>query len=205
MVDNQLYNPINNKISTSCDNLLEQNLISQKAYRNCQNIVNKYSLDINLDDEIRKYTGNKGEINKMQHQKFLDKVKKRFDSYINNLIHHSKLSISNQSDTRNLNKVKEVKINLDRVLEDMRKYIKHLDSLPNNESQQQYYDLISKYKIIERNRDQLLKLDSTTLESKEKYKINKNRHQDLHNKIYLNIFWLIIFVFFIVFILKKKI
>ena len=73
MSNKQVYN----KIVTSCENLLERNLITREDYRNCVDIHNKYSLDIDLDQELKKYTGNKGEKSRAHHKLFLSKIKKK--------------------------------------------------------------------------------------------------------------------------------
>lgn len=189
---------IQKKIIGSCDNLLKNELIDREQYNKCQDIFSKYSLDIDFEFELQKYTGNKSEKMKRHYYSYLNKIRTKFTNLINQYRHFQRRDIENKDDERNSKRGEIIKNQIKKLILDIRNNIKFFDNLSKNATKDQYHNLISNYKIIEQNRELLNKTDIKKKESIKKYDIINKKLDDLFYNKYKFIFLIILLIILIV-------
>jgi len=186
------------KIVGSCDNLLKNELIDREQYNKCEDIFSKYSLDLDFEFELQKYTGNKSEKMKRHYYTYLNKIRTRFTNLINQYRHYKKLDIQNRDDERNSKEGEKIRVKIQELILDVRNNINFFDNLSKDVTKGQYHKLISNYKIIESNRDLIKSNDIKRKESIKKYEIIDNKLKNLHFNnfkfIYLIIFLIILII-----------
>ena len=97
---------IKSRIKTSCENLLDDDLINRQQYRICENIGKERDWDINYEDELQKFTSSKSEKNKAYFKNKIKYLKKTMRILIdqwyyknllytqNSIINNTKMSLN---------------------------------------------------------------------------------------------------------------
>jgi len=158
-----------NKLLKSCNYLLDQKVINDSEYRDCKEIINTTHIDYNQDTELRKYTGGKKDIKQLEYETKKNMFRKRFKGLLKEWeIWENKYN----GDPSNL-EVKETaddrKKQLDFLLQDIRNYILIVTrEYSNRDNTNQYYDLVSKFKLIEKHKLIEKDVNSHLVENKEK-------------------------------------
>ena len=189
---------IQKKIIGSCDNLLKNELIDREQYNKCQDIFSKYSLDIDFEFELQKYTGNKSEKMKRHYYSYLNKIRTKFTNLINQYRHFQRRDIENKDDERNSIRGDRIKNQIKKLILDIRNNIKFFDNLSKDATKDQYHNLISNYKIIEQNRELINKNDTKKKESIKKYEIIDKKLDNLYYNYFKYIYLIILVIILIV-------
>ena len=190
---------IQKKIIGSCDNLLKNELIDKEQYNKCQDIFSKYSIDIDFEFELQKYTGNKSDKLKRHYYTYLNKIRTKFTNLINQYRHFQRRDIQNKDDERNSVRGEAIKTQIKKLILNIRNNIKFFDNLSKEITTDQYHNLISNYKIIEQNRDLIGKNNIKKKESIKKYEIIDLKLDNLYYNRFKFVYLIILVIILIIF------
>ena len=197
-----------NKLLNSCKYLLDNSVLNNQEYESCKELVNKYPIDYDQGMELRKYTGGKTDVKKLE----FDVKKNEFRRLFRNKLQLWKVAVRNSLNHPDNTSFKELAESRERdvklVLQNLRNYILRVtDEYSNRDNTTQYNDLISKYKIIEKFKKEDNSINIKIKESDQKNIVYDKKLQKLHNKVYLILViigLIVIGIVILIFLIIKK-
>ena len=142
---------IKSMIKTSCENLLDDDLINRQQYRICENIGKERDWDINYEDELQKFTSSKSEKNKAYFKNKIKYLKKTMRILIDQWYYKNLLYTQNIDNKQYENEFKYLDKKIKMLITFINKEIETVTGNLSKENKEQYLDVVSMYKIIEDN------------------------------------------------------
>ena len=193
---------IKSRIKTSCENLLDDDLINRQQYRICENIGKERDWDINYEDELQKFTSSKSEKNKAYFKNKIKYLKKTMRILIDQWYYKNLLYSQNKDNKQYETDFKYVDKKIKMLISFINKEIEQVTGNLSKENKEQYLDVVSMYKIIEDNK---LLHDKNIIKKESSNKILKNSIDKRKYLMYLRkkkkiILFLIVFLLLVLII-----
>jgi hypothetical protein len=192
---------IKSRIKTSCENLLDVDLINRRQYRICENIGKERDWDINYEEELQKFTSSKSEKNKAYFENKIKFLNKTIKILIDQWYYNKLLYLQNKDNTQYEADFKYVDKKIKLLISFINKEIVKVTGNLSKENKEQYLDVVSMYKIIEDNKHDI---DNINIKKESSNKILKNSIDKKNYLIYIRkkkmIILLILFFLFMFFL-----